>query len=178
MQNIPTSHPVAHHDPTADPQCLPHEHRHHEASWRLPESDPTVDRSVEYFQRLARTAERGRLDSVFFADSPSLFGDPDSVARRPPQRFEPTRLLAAMAAVTERIGLIATATTTYDEPHNTARQFARRGLSRTDYAAARCAVTTDCRSRPAGTGGRPRGPAPDRERLTERLGSALDGGAG
>jgi alkanesulfonate monooxygenase SsuD/methylene tetrahydromethanopterin reductase-like flavin-dependent oxidoreductase (luciferase family) len=97
---------------------------HHEASWRLPESDPTVDRSVEYFQHLARTAERGRLDSVFFADSPSLFGDLENVARRPPQRLEPTLLLAAMAAVTERIGLIATATTTYDEPYNTARRFA------------------------------------------------------
>jgi FMN-dependent oxidoreductase (nitrilotriacetate monooxygenase family) len=94
---------------------------HHEASWRLPESDPASDTSVAYFQQLARTAERGRMDSVFFADSPSLMSSP---ARRPPQRFEPTLLLTAMAMATERIGLIATATTTYDEPYNTARRFA------------------------------------------------------
>jgi len=94
---------------------------HHEASWRLPESDPASDASVEYFQDLARTAERGTMDSVFFADSPSLQGSP---ARRPPTRYEPTLLLAAMAAATDRIGLIATATTTYDEPYNTARRFA------------------------------------------------------
>jgi len=94
---------------------------HHEASWRLPESDPSADASVEHFQGLAQTAERGLMDSVFFADSPSL---QDSPGRRPPTRYEPTLLLTAMAAATDRVGLIATATTTYDEPYNTARRFA------------------------------------------------------
>jgi alkanesulfonate monooxygenase SsuD/methylene tetrahydromethanopterin reductase-like flavin-dependent oxidoreductase (luciferase family) len=42
---------------------------HHEASWRLPESDPYANTDVRHFQRLAQTAERGRLDSIFFADS-------------------------------------------------------------------------------------------------------------
>ena len=96
---------------------------HHEASWRLPESDPFVEADVEYFQDLARLAERGLLDSVFFADGPGLWGPIEGVARRPPQVLEPTLLLSAMAAVTERIGLIATATTTFDEPFNTARRF-------------------------------------------------------
>ena len=94
---------------------------HHEASWRLPESDPYAAGNVAHYQELARIAERGRLDSVFFADSPSLFSNP---ARRPPETLEPTILLAAMAAVTERIGLVATASTTYESPYNLARRFA------------------------------------------------------
>jgi FMN-dependent oxidoreductase (nitrilotriacetate monooxygenase family) len=94
---------------------------HHEASWRLPESDPLVSTEVTHFQQLARIAERGKLDSVFFADSPSIFGNP---ARRPPEVLEPTLLLAAMAVVTDRVGLIATASTTYEEPFNLARRFA------------------------------------------------------
>ncbi len=94
---------------------------HHEASWRLPESDPLAAGEVTHFQNLARIAERGKLDSVFFADSPSLFSNP---ARRPPVSLEPTLLLAAMAVVTERIGLVATASTTYEEPYNLARSFA------------------------------------------------------
>jgi FMN-dependent oxidoreductase (nitrilotriacetate monooxygenase family) len=94
---------------------------HHEASWRLPESDPFASAEVGHYQDLARIAERGLLDSVFFADSPSLMSNP---ARRPAEAIEPTLLLAAMAAVTERIGLIATGSTTYDEPYNVARRFA------------------------------------------------------
>ena len=94
---------------------------HHEAAWRLPESDPHASSEVGHYQQLARIAERGHLDSVFFADSPSLMTNP---ARRPAEAIEPTLLLAAMAAVTERIGLIATGSTTYDEPYNVARRFA------------------------------------------------------
>jgi FMN-dependent oxidoreductase (nitrilotriacetate monooxygenase family) len=94
---------------------------HHEASWRLPESDPFASADVAHYQELARIAERGLLDSVFFADSPSLMTNP---ARRPAEAIEPTLLLAAMSAVTERIGLIATGSTTYDEPYNVARRFA------------------------------------------------------
>ena len=94
---------------------------HHEASWRLPESDPYAAANVAHYQQLARIAERGRLDSVFFADSPSIFSNP---ARRPAETLEPTILLAAMAAVTERIGLVATASTTYESPYNLARRFA------------------------------------------------------
>lgn len=94
---------------------------HHEASWRLPESDPFANREVSHFQDLARLAERGRLDSVFFADTPSLMTSP---ARRPAETLDPVVLLSAMSAVTERIGLIATASTTYQLPYNLARAFA------------------------------------------------------
>ncbi|MDO9458417.1 LLM class flavin-dependent oxidoreductase [Nocardioides sp.] len=94
---------------------------HHEASWRLPESDPAAHIDVRHYVELARTAERGLMDSVFFADSPALFSD---VGRRPAGTLEPTVLLAAMAMATERVGLIATASTTYNEPYNLARRFA------------------------------------------------------
>ncbi|WP_437859745.1 LLM class flavin-dependent oxidoreductase [Sorangium sp. So ce363] len=94
---------------------------HHEASWRLPESDPFANTSVAHFKKLARIAERGKLDSVFLADSPVLW---NNVGRRPAGTLEPTVLLAALAGVTEHIGLIATASTTYNEPFNLARRFA------------------------------------------------------
>ncbi|WP_120519750.1 LLM class flavin-dependent oxidoreductase [Arthrobacter celericrescens] len=94
---------------------------HHEASWRLPESDPLANTRIAHYQHLARVAEHGKLDSIFFADSPVLFGE---VGRRPAGKLEPTVLLTAIAGATEKIGLIATASTTYNEPFNLARRFA------------------------------------------------------
>ncbi len=70
---------------------------------------------------LAQIAERGTFDSIFFADSPVIFGN---VGRRPAGKLEPTVLLTAIAAATEKIGLIATASTTYNDPFNLARRFA------------------------------------------------------
>lgn len=94
---------------------------HHEAAWRLPESDPYAAADVEHYKNLARIAERGKLDSLFLADGPVLW---DQVERRPSGVLEPTVLLTALAGATERIGLIATASTTYNEPYNLARRFA------------------------------------------------------
>ncbi|MFJ2081210.1 LLM class flavin-dependent oxidoreductase [Micromonospora chokoriensis] len=94
---------------------------HHEAAWRLPDSDPFAQTDVEHFKRLARIAERGKLDSLFLADSPVLW---NSIGRRPGGTLEPTVLLTALAGATNHIGLIATASTTYNEPFNLARRFA------------------------------------------------------
>lgn len=94
---------------------------HHEASWRLPESDPLAGVSFDHYVHLARTAERGTLDSIFFADAPGLTYDP---GRRPAGFLEPLTQLAALARETSRIGLIATASTSYSDPYNLARQFA------------------------------------------------------
>ena len=94
---------------------------HHEAAWRLPESDPFAHVDVTHYQNLARIAERGKLDSLFLADGPVLWND---LGRRPSGALEPTVLLTALAAVTEHVGLIATASTTYNEPYNLARRFA------------------------------------------------------
>ena len=93
---------------------------HHEASWRLPESDPVATTSVEHFQRLAQIAERGTFDSLFLADGPVMFGN---VAQRPSGVIEPLTLLTALALVTEHVGLIATASTSYNSPYNLARRF-------------------------------------------------------
>lgn len=93
---------------------------HHEAAWRLPESDPFAHMNVEHYKHLAQVAERGKLDSLFLADSPVLW---NSVGRRPAGALEPTVLLAALAGATRHIGLIATASTTYNEPYNLARRF-------------------------------------------------------
>lgn len=94
---------------------------HHEVSWRLPESNPRANSEIAHWQHLAQIAERGKLDSIFFADIPSLTSSP---ARRPAEGLDPVLLLTAIAAVTERIGLIATSSTTFNEPYNLARSFA------------------------------------------------------
>jgi FMN-dependent oxidoreductase (nitrilotriacetate monooxygenase family) len=93
---------------------------HHEASWRLPESDPEATTSVKHFQHLAQIAERGTFDSLFLADGPVMFGN---VAQRPSGVIEPLTLLTALALVTEHVGLIATASTSYNSPYNLARRF-------------------------------------------------------
>lgn len=98
-----------------------HDTGHHEASWRLPESDPYANLSLTAHQRLAEIAEEAKFDSVFLADSPVLWSDP---GRRPAGKLEPTLLLAALVTTTSRIGLIATASTSYNEPYNLARRFA------------------------------------------------------
>jgi FMN-dependent oxidoreductase (nitrilotriacetate monooxygenase family) len=94
---------------------------HHEASWRLPGSYPLANIDIEYFERMAQRAESVMFDSVFLADTPALQGES---ARRPAGRIEPLTLLTAIARATHRIGLIATASTSYNDPYNLARRFA------------------------------------------------------
>ncbi|MBQ6644650.1 MAG: LLM class flavin-dependent oxidoreductase [Saccharopolyspora sp.] len=93
---------------------------HHEAAWRLPESDPFAATRLDHYVHLAQAAERGTFDSLFLADSPVLRAD---VGQRPAVALEPTLLLTALASATSRIGLIATASTTYEQPYNLARRF-------------------------------------------------------
>ncbi|MFE1294332.1 MULTISPECIES: LLM class flavin-dependent oxidoreductase [unclassified Streptomyces] len=94
---------------------------HHEASWRLPESDPYAHVDLAHYVRLARTAERGAFDSLFLADGPQLWSN---LAQRPAGALEPLTLLTALATATEHIGLIATASTSYNSPYNLARKLA------------------------------------------------------
>ena len=98
-----------------------HSRGHHEASWRHPDTSPLPLTNIRYYQDLAQRAERALFDSIFLADQLALGGD---VAQAPRTWLEPITVLAALAAVTSRIGLIATASTTYTEPFNLARQFA------------------------------------------------------
>ncbi len=98
-----------------------HGRGHHEASWRHPASSPLALTDIHYYQDLARRAEAALFNSIFLADQLALGGD---VAQAPRTWLEPITVLAAVAGATSRVGLIATASTTYTEPFNLARQFA------------------------------------------------------
>ncbi|WP_213775317.1 LLM class flavin-dependent oxidoreductase [Bradyrhizobium sp. dw_78] len=91
------------------------------SAWRLPDSDPRACFDVGHYVRVARIAERGKLDAIFLADTPAVT---DRIDYRPFMSLEPTIILAMIAASTSHIGLIATASTTYNEPYNIARRFA------------------------------------------------------
>jgi FMN-dependent oxidoreductase (nitrilotriacetate monooxygenase family) len=94
---------------------------HHEASWRHPAASPLALTDIRYYQDLAQRAETALFDSVFLADQLALGEDVSQAGRA---WLEPLTVLAALAVSTSRIGLIATASTTYTEPFNLARQFA------------------------------------------------------
>ena len=94
---------------------------HHEASWRHPASSPLALTDIRYYQDLAQRAEAALFDSIFLADQLALGEDASQAART---WLEPITVLAALAVATNRVGLIATASTTYTEPFNLARQFA------------------------------------------------------
>jgi FMN-dependent oxidoreductase (nitrilotriacetate monooxygenase family) len=98
-----------------------HGRGHHEAAWRHPAASPLALTDIRYYTDLARKAEAGHFDSVFLADT---LAAGDDVVRAPRTWLEPITVLAALAGVTSRIGLIATCSTTYTEPFNLARQFA------------------------------------------------------
>ena len=94
---------------------------HHEASWRLPESDPRAEWNVRHWIDIARKAEAGGLHSLFLADvmameGPGLYG--------PEGSFDPVTLMALLAGATERIGLISTISVTYSDPYGLARRLA------------------------------------------------------
>jgi len=98
-----------------------HSRGHHEASWRHPDTSPLALTDIRYYQDLAQRAEAALFDSIFLADQLALGGDVAQAART---WLEPITVLAAVAVATQRIGLIATCSTTYTEPFNLARQFA------------------------------------------------------
>jgi FMN-dependent oxidoreductase (nitrilotriacetate monooxygenase family) len=93
---------------------------HHVAGWRLPEAQAGAE-NFPLLRHIARTAERGKFDLFFLADALNTgpTAHPSIMVR-----LEPLTLLAALATCTSRIGLAATASTTYSEPYNLARAFA------------------------------------------------------
>jgi FMN-dependent oxidoreductase (nitrilotriacetate monooxygenase family) len=100
---------------------------HHVASWRHPESQADAGINFEHYAEIARTAERGKMDLVFLADNISVReARPEALARSAQYiaNMEPITLLSALAAVTRHIGLVATASTSYNEPYHVARKFA------------------------------------------------------
>ncbi|WP_414753621.1 LLM class flavin-dependent oxidoreductase [Anabaena sp. CCY 9910] len=102
---------------------------HHVAAWRHPESQADGGLNFQHYKRLAQTAERGKFDMVFLADGLAVWdrGQGKEAFSRSGQfsvHFEPLTLLSALSVVTENIGLVATASTTYEEPFHIARKFA------------------------------------------------------
>jgi FMN-dependent oxidoreductase (nitrilotriacetate monooxygenase family) len=95
---------------------------HHEAAWRHPNSDVSRVHDFTHYQELASKAEAAKLDSLFLADRYST--SPTAAQYGALGGLEPLTLLSALAVVTTRIGLIATVSTSFNEPFNVARRFA------------------------------------------------------
>lgn len=90
-------------------------------AWRMPGADPTSYVDMDAFVRHAQAAERGKLQFLFLADTPVL--DLDLTRQPTMYPLDPVVVMASIARETSRIGLIATASTTFNEPFNLARQF-------------------------------------------------------
>jgi FMN-dependent oxidoreductase (nitrilotriacetate monooxygenase family) len=108
-------------------------HGYHPAAWRHPDVPADATLHVEHYVQSAQIAERGKLDMIFFADGAGIRqGDnpPGSLSRtgRDMVELEPMTLLPALAMVTSHVGLVTTASTTYNEPYNLARKFATLDL--------------------------------------------------
>jgi N-acetyl-S-(2-succino)cysteine monooxygenase len=99
---------------------------HHPAAWRHPSSRTRGGPDFQQYVQMARTAQRGKFDSIFLADGLAIRGRSADLLSRGAQGigFEPLTLLSALAPLTENIGLVATASTTFNEPYNIARKFA------------------------------------------------------
>lgn len=101
---------------------------YHPAAWRHPETPPGGNMELSHYVRVTQAAERGLFDMAFLADGVGIRAydePPGSLSRMHNNvHFEPTTLLSALAMVTTRVGLVATASTTYNEPYHVARKFA------------------------------------------------------
>lgn len=93
---------------------------HHLAAWRHPEVPADGAEDLQFYKKVAQLAEKGKLDMLFLSDG-LTFHQLSHPAEQ--VRLEPLTLLSALAAVTEHIGLAATASTTYNEPFHIARKF-------------------------------------------------------
>lgn len=102
---------------------------YHPAAWRHPDVPADGTLRFEHYARSAKAAERGLCDLIFFADGIGI-RERDMPAGSLPRlgyelvEMEPMTLLPALAVVTQHIGLVTTASTTYNEPYNLARKFA------------------------------------------------------
>ena len=98
----------------------------HTGAWRYPGAFPDANFNFAHLQRFAQTLERGRFDAFFMADHLAVLNMPIEALKRSHTvtSFEPFTLLSALAGATEHIGLVATGSTTFDEPYHIARRFA------------------------------------------------------
>jgi FMN-dependent oxidoreductase (nitrilotriacetate monooxygenase family) len=99
---------------------------HHIAAWRHPDAHANAGADIGHFIQLAQMAERAKFDMVFIEDAAAIRERNPEIASQAARStsFEPLSLLAALAVNTSHIGLVATASTTYNEPYGLARTFA------------------------------------------------------
>ena len=98
----------------------------HTGAWRYPGAFADANFNFAHMQRFISTLERGRFDAFFMADHLAVLNMPMEALRRSHTvtSFEPMTLLSALAVTTRNVGLIATGSTTFDEPYHVARRFA------------------------------------------------------
>ena len=99
---------------------------HHVAAWRHPDVSASATTDFSYRAAFARKAEAAKFDLIFLADGVGVADERSNILSRSDEwsiGFEPVTLLSALSTVTERIGLVATASTTFHEPYNIARFF-------------------------------------------------------
>src|SRR5271167_4555200 len=98
----------------------------HTAAWRYPGAWPDANFNFQRLTRLAQTLERGKFDAFFMADHLAVLNMPVQGLKRSATvtSFDPLTLLPALAVVTDRLGLVATGSTTFDAPYHVARRFA------------------------------------------------------
>jgi alkanesulfonate monooxygenase len=100
---------------------------HHVASWLHPRAQIDAHINIRHYVEIARTAERAKLDLLFLADAVATRHAHIEALSRSVQfvaHLEPLTLLSALAMATEHIGLVATMSTSYNEPYHVARKFA------------------------------------------------------
>ncbi|MFG1275130.1 LLM class flavin-dependent oxidoreductase [Xanthobacter flavus] len=99
---------------------------HHIAGWRHPRATANANVRVDHYLRLARLAEAAKLDAIFLSDSLGVRDTNLNSVHRTSRNvgFEPLTLLSALSVVTHHIGLIGTASTSFNEPFHIARKFA------------------------------------------------------
>lgn len=98
---------------------------HHIAAWRHPQAHVTAGIDIDHYIQLARTAEAAKFDLLFCEDAAGLREANVGIASQTSRSigFEPISLLSALAVQTSRIGLVSTASTSYNEPYGLARTF-------------------------------------------------------
>src|SRR5258705_5356613 len=90
----------------------------HTGAWRYPGAFPDANFNFAHLTRFAQALERGRFDAFFMADHLAVLNMPMEALKRSATvtSFDPLTLLPALAVATEQLGLIATASTTFDQP--------------------------------------------------------------
>lgn len=98
----------------------------HTGAWRYPGAYADANFNFQHLKSFALKLEAAKFDAFFMADHLAVLNMPIEALRRSHTvtSFEPFTLLSALAAVTERIGLVATASTTFEQPYHIARRFA------------------------------------------------------